>query len=103
MNVADNVALSLDLDMNDFLCKNLKYPDDSEVVGLPAKSSYYSREMEDDHAYVWAGFAKPGKHTVMIDDPLNLDGPIKITFLVGVRSKNLPKMVAPVVETWQEI
>ena len=48
--------------------------------------------MEDDQTFVWAGFAKPGKHTVVIKDPLNLDGPIKETFLVGVRKQELLKL-----------
>ena len=47
--------------------------------------------MEDDNIYIWAGFAKPGKHTVMIKDPLILDGPIQETFIVGVRAQELIK------------
>ena len=59
--------------------------------------------MEDDNIYIWAGFAKPGKHTVYIKDPLNLDGPIKETFLVEVRSQDLIKTQAPQVENPDEI
>lgn len=51
--------------------------------------------MEDDQTFVWAGFAKPGKHTVMISDPLNLKGVVKQTFLVGVRKKELLRQNAP--------
>ena len=89
--VADNIALCLDLDVNDLITKGLMYPDDSEIINLPQHANYFSREMEDDHTFVWAGFAKPGKHTVVIKDPLNLDGPIKETFLVGVRKQELVK------------
>ena len=45
--------------------------------------------MEDDDTFVWAGFAKPGKHTVVISDPINPDGPIQETFLVEVRKSEL--------------
>lgn len=67
----------MDLDVNDLINKSLRYPEDSEVIDLPDQANYFSREMEDDQTYVWAGFAKPGKHTVIINDPLNLDGVVK--------------------------
>ena len=72
VNVADNIALSLDLVVHDLLVKSLKYADDTEIIGMPEQSNYFSREMEDDQTYIWAGFAKPGKHTVVISDPLSL-------------------------------
>lgn len=72
VNVADNIALSMDLDVNDLIIKSMRYPDDTEVVGMPEQSSYFSREMEDDQTFIWAGFVKPGKHTVVISDPLSL-------------------------------
>lgn len=59
--------------------------------------------MEDDQTFIWAGFAKPGKHTVMIHDPLNLNGVVKKTFLVGVRKKELMKSSAPSLESIEEI
>ena len=48
VNVADNIALSMDLDVNDLIIKSMRYPDDTEVIGMPEQSSYFSREMEDD-------------------------------------------------------
>ena len=89
VNVADNIALCMDLDLNEYIMKSLRYPEDTEIIGMPERADYFSREMEDDMTYVWAGFAKPGKHTVVINDPLNIDGPVKTTFLVGVRSQEL--------------
>lgn len=56
----------MDLDVNDLIYKSLLYPEDSEIIDLPEQSNYFSREMEDDQTFVWAGFAKPGKHTVTI-------------------------------------
>ena len=85
VNVADNIALCMDLDLSEYIHRNLRYQEDSEVINLPEQADYFSREMEDDNIYIWAGFAKPGKHTVVINDPLNLEGPIQETFLVGVR------------------
>ena len=93
----------MDLDVNDLINKSLRYPDDSEVIDLPDQANYFSREMEDDQTYVWAGFAKPGKHTVIINDPLNLDGVVKQTFLVGVRRKELDKHTAPMQESIETI
>lgn len=69
--------------------KCLRYPNDSEVINMPTTSNYFSREMEDDDTFVWAGFAKPGKHTVVISDPINPNGPIQETFLVEVRNGEL--------------
>ena len=52
--------------------------------------------MEDDDIYIWAGFAKPGKHTVMIQDPINIGmEPIIETFLVDARNSDIMKMTAP--------
>ena len=85
VNVADNIALCMDLDLSEAIYRNLRYPDDSEVINLPTQADYFSREMEDDNIYIWGGFAKPGKHTVVIKDPLNLQGLVQETFLVGVR------------------
>ena len=48
VNVADNIALSMDLDVTDLINKSLRYPDDSEVIGMPDQANYFSREMEDD-------------------------------------------------------
>ena len=59
--------------------------------------------MEDDQTFIWAGFAKPGKHTVMIQDPLNLNGVVKKTFLVGVRKKELLRQTAPQLESIEDI
>ena len=101
--MADVISLNLDLDMNDQISRSLLYPDDSEIINMPEKSNYFSREMEDDHTYVWAGFAKPGKHTVVIRDPLNLDGPVQETFLVGVREQEIPRLYAPLVEDPKDI
>ena len=86
VNVADNIALCMDLDLSDYIYRSLQYPDDSEVINLPERADYFSREMEDDYLYIWAGFAKPGKHTVMIKDPLNSNGSIQETFVLGVRN-----------------
>lgn len=72
MSVADNIALCMDLDLNDYITKCMRYQEDSEVINLPDSADYYSREMEDDNTFIWAGFAKPGKHTVVIQDPLNI-------------------------------
>ena len=91
VNAADNIALCMDLDLGEYIQKCLRYPDDTEIINLPENADYFSREMEDDNTFLWAGFAKPGKHTVVIKDPLNLDGPVKETFLVGVRSVELIK------------
>lgn len=35
VNVADNIALSMDLDVNDLINKSLRYPDDSELIDIP--------------------------------------------------------------------
>ena len=63
---------------------------------MPQRANYFSREMEDDDIYIWAGFAKPGKHTVMIQDPINIGmEPIIETFLVDARNSDIMKMTAP--------
>ena len=95
VNVADNITLCMDLDLNEYIAKNLRYPDDSEIVNIPENADYFSREMEDDKVFVWAGFAKPGKHTVIIDDPLLLGVPVEETFLVGARTQPMQKSYAP--------
>ena len=83
--------------------KCLKYGDDTELINFPTTSNYFSREMEDDDTFVWAGFAKPGKHTVVISDPINPDGPQQETFLVDVRKTDLVKAKAPAPEDAKEI
>ena len=35
VNVADNIALCMDLDLSEYIYKSLRYPDDSEVINLP--------------------------------------------------------------------
>ena len=35
VTVADNIALCLDIDVNDLITKGLQYPEDSEVINLP--------------------------------------------------------------------
>lgn len=103
VNVADNIALCMDLDLNEYILKSVRYPDDSEIIDMPERADYFSREMEDDVTYVWAGFAKPGKHTVVVKDPLNLDGPVKTTFLVGAREQEIWPSIAPLVENSEDI
>lgn len=86
----------MDLDLNEYISKNLRYQEDSEVINLPDEAEYFSREMEDDNTFIWAGFAKPGKHTVVIKDPLDLSKmPVQETFLIGVREQDLIKSQAP--------
>ena len=68
--IADKIALKLDIDMNEHICKNLKYPDDTIIVDQPVSAKYYSRELEDDETFVWAGYVKPGCHSFLIDDPI---------------------------------
>ena len=46
--VADKIALKLDLDMVDNICKNLKYELDSQIDDRPVEAKYFSREQEDD-------------------------------------------------------
>ena len=72
--IADKIALKLDLDINDNICKNLKYPSDTKIVDRPSEAKYFSRELEDDTTFVWAGFVKPGRHSFLVRDPISLKG-----------------------------
>ena len=89
--IADKIALKLDLDMNDNICKNLKYPNDTKIVDLPTEAKYYSRELEDDTTFVWAGFVKPGRHSFVVKDPISLKGqkPYTKSIIVGPRVQEL--------------
>ena len=35
VNVADNIALCMDLDLNEYILKSVRYPDDSEIIDMP--------------------------------------------------------------------
>ena len=35
VNVADNIALCMDLDLSEYIHRNLRYQEDSEVINLP--------------------------------------------------------------------
>ena len=72
--IADKIALSLDLDVNENINKNLKYSQDSLIIDQPSNAKYFSREQEDDETYVWAGFVKPGRHNFVIEDPVMPSG-----------------------------
>ena len=89
--VADKIALKLDLDMVDNICKNLKYEYDSLIVNRPTEAKYFSREQEDDETFVWAGYVKPGSHNFVIDDPLlpKSTEPYQKSILVGPRKAEL--------------
>ena len=72
--LADKIALSLDLDVNESISKSLKYPLDTLIVDQPINAKYYSREQEDDETYLWAGFVKPGTHSFIVEDPVLPEG-----------------------------
>ena len=93
--VADKIALKLDLDMVDNICKNLKYEFDSQIVDRPIEAKYFSREQEDDETFVWAGFVKPGAHSFVVEDPLVPVGtlPYQKSILVGPRKSDLAECV----------
>ena len=42
--LADKIALSLDLDVNESISKSLKYPQDTLIIDQPIHAKYYSRE-----------------------------------------------------------
>ena len=93
--VADKIALKLDLDMVDNICKNLKYEFDSQIVDRPIEAKYFSREQEDDETFIWAGFVKPGAHSFVVEDPLVPVGtlPYQKSILVGPRKSDLAECV----------
>ena len=93
--VADKIALKLDLDMVDNICKNLKYELDSQIVDRPVEAKYFSREQEDDETFIWAGFVKPGAHNFIIEDPLVPIGTpcYQKSILVGPRKSDLAECI----------
>ena len=100
--IADKISLKLDLDMNDNICKNLKYPTDTIIVDQPLGAKYFSRELEDDDTFVWAGFVKPGRHSFIINDPISPNyyeqPPYSKQFLVGPRKKDLMECMTGIVQ-----
>jgi hypothetical protein len=61
----------LDMDLNDFIARNLNYNGDRLEVNKPSGFVMYGSTIEACDYYVWAGFVKPGCHKITIRDPIN--------------------------------
>ena len=63
----------LDVELNDFIGRNLNYNGDRLELNKPSGFVIYGSTIEACNHYVWAGFVKPGSHKITIIDPLNLE------------------------------